>query len=381
MQGHDRSIKRVRTRAVGYLAAGFVISALIASSLVALLGRLVERNLADSTRLAVALLLIGAMTIAASLRRSVFVPFVSRQTPQQASSRRGGTFWWGLDTGLMITTIRVTYLTPIVLLVSALGYGRFWMGLLYAVGFIGPTAWHVLSRRGEEDEYELVCTLEGRKTSLRTFGLAAGIGLGVTMLVTLVMFHSGQAATLLAAAARVAITATFLSAVIGKLRAPSSLPATLRALGVPGPAVAASVVVGGEMLVVALLVFPAAATGALILAAGLAVAFAGSGIVAVRRRLHIACACFGSGAHNLGWRQVMILPVLLGMSAIAALRGLTPTQSLLACTAGCAAAAVVAAARTVSHWEELRLDRINMDRDDEFLAAHQARIVQWLPQH
>ncbi|QKW34523.1 hypothetical protein HUT06_11205 [Actinomadura sp. NAK00032] len=74
-------------------------------------------------------------------------PMWRRQTPQQYFYRLGptrGAFLWGLDTGLVVTTFRVTSLTWAALAVTLLGLVPWWAGVAYAAGFVLPSAVFVL---------------------------------------------------------------------------------------------------------------------------------------------------------------------------------------------------------------------------------------------
>ncbi|MBO2459000.1 hypothetical protein [Actinomadura violacea] len=70
-------------------------------------------------------------------------PMLRRQTPQAYFYRLGparGAFLWGLDTGLVVTTFRVTSLTWGALAVTVLGLVPWWAGVAYAAGFLVPSA-------------------------------------------------------------------------------------------------------------------------------------------------------------------------------------------------------------------------------------------------
>ena len=75
-------------------------------------------------------------------------PMWRRQTPKQLFHRFGpsaGALLWGLDTGLVVTTFRVTSLSWAALALAALGLVPWWSGLLYAIGFTVPAAALVLA--------------------------------------------------------------------------------------------------------------------------------------------------------------------------------------------------------------------------------------------
>jgi hypothetical protein len=141
-------------------------------------------------------------------------------------------------------------------------------------------------------------------------------------------------------AAQLALAGVFLWSSLSKLVPGAALTGTIRRLGA-GPRLAAVIgwaVAGAELAVgVALAVCPRWAwprAGVVVLA----VAFAAAGASAAVRGLRIACRCFGDvGSRRLGWRQVWLLPVWLGLGALAQWRpagwsvpsGLTVLAALL----------------------------------------------------
>lgn len=106
--------------------------------------------------------------------------------------------------------------------------------------------------------------------------------------------------------------AVLLYAGMSKVAAPRSFLKTLEAIGIPYPQVVLRLVPAIEVAAAAgLLVQPrSAVTAALVCALGMA--FAAAGLIASRRRLNVACACFGrSSAGRLGIRQVLWLPAFV----------------------------------------------------------------------
>jgi hypothetical protein len=80
-----------------------------------------------------------------------------RQTPQRVFYMFGpirGALVWGLDTGLMVTTYRITAATWATLSLCVLGFLPWWTGVIYATGFLLPVAIAVLivpPRQGPPD--------------------------------------------------------------------------------------------------------------------------------------------------------------------------------------------------------------------------------------
>lgn len=107
--------------------------------------------------------------------------------------------------------------------------------------------------------------------------------------------------------------AVLLWAGLEKIRAPSSLAVTIRALGGPPrfAAITAFIVPIAELVTVILVITGAPAYLPAGLFVVLGVAFAAAGLRAIGSRTAIPCACFGVSEHRLGWRQVAALPLWL----------------------------------------------------------------------
>jgi hypothetical protein len=141
------------------------------------------------------------------------------------------------------------------------------------------------------------------------------------------------------------------------------LKGTLVALGLPAKAAQslAWVVVGAEAAAgITLIALPEAAWPR-VFTAFLALAFASIGIRALAARRRIACGCFGSlGRRNLGWIQVLALPMWLGLCVMAQLHPprWSWEQGLLGLTALVGALLVWQSVREVRVWSALRGDRI-----------------------
>lgn len=144
MQGSSRSLS-VRLRVAGALAGGFLAGAITVFAVAFWLGQgLGLAALPVATRRGVA---IGALLLLASLdvlalRRGTYCPVGwRRQTPRALMYRRGPAVvaaWWGLDTGLAVTTIRVAALTWGAMLLTLLGLAPWWLGIAYGLGFVLP---------------------------------------------------------------------------------------------------------------------------------------------------------------------------------------------------------------------------------------------------
>lgn len=125
---------------MAFLTLGYATSALLVTSLVSLLGRAVdvgaalsstERGYAAAGWLALCLVFNGGAL-------GLEPPMLRRQTPLTylylyGSSR--GALLWGLDTGTMLSTFRVTSGTWAILGLVLLGVAPWWSGALYGLAF------------------------------------------------------------------------------------------------------------------------------------------------------------------------------------------------------------------------------------------------------
>ncbi|MGH8910290.1 MAG: hypothetical protein ACRD0K_28300 [Egibacteraceae bacterium] len=134
------------------LALGFSISALALYAALSLIG---DWAIADARARAAVWLAAGG-ALAALLARDalraraacVLGPSWRRQTPKRYLDRWGVTtaaFVWGLDTGLVFTTFRVTSLSWAALAVTGLGLVPWWAGAAYALGFVVPLLMSILA--------------------------------------------------------------------------------------------------------------------------------------------------------------------------------------------------------------------------------------------
>ena len=164
---------------------------------------------------------------------------------------------------------------------------------------------------------------------------------------------------------QLAVVSTLALAGLHKIPGRRRFAATLTGLGVPRRRAGAvtAVVVGAEVASAAALPFlPDALQAAAALAAG--VVFAGAGLVALRRRLHLPCACFGSlsgPSSELGRRQVALLPLWLAGALILAAgpgRAGSPEAGLERVALGLLAAAVASLVPVAIEGRRARADRL-----------------------
>lgn len=139
-------------RPVLLLALGFAISAMALYAVLGTAGAAaVERLPLDGRQWLLAAAVMAALFVVDLIRiRAPFAlgPSWRRQTPQRYTYRYGerlAAFLWGLDTGLVFTTFRVTSLSWAALAVTALGLVPWWAGMAYAFGFAAPLLVAVLA--------------------------------------------------------------------------------------------------------------------------------------------------------------------------------------------------------------------------------------------
>lgn len=135
-----------------------------------------------------------------------------------------------------------------------------------------------------------------------------------------------------AVVAELAVVSTLALAGLHKIPGRRRFAASLMGLGLMGlgmprrrAGAAAVAVIAAELAAAAGLPFlPGPLQAAVTVAAG--AVFAGAGLVALRRHLHLPCACFGSlaGPSELGRRQLVLLPVWLVAALVLALGGRSP---------------------------------------------------------
>ncbi|MGH3932531.1 MAG: hypothetical protein ACRDTF_21440 [Pseudonocardiaceae bacterium] len=146
---------------VGFLAAAFVVFA-TAALVGAAFG---VGQLPVTGRVMVAALVCAAMGAVdvAGLRKSGLCKLTfRRQTPKALEDRYGrhvGPLLWGIDTGMAVTTVRVSAATWAVLTLCLLQLAPWWVGLAYGVGFCLPLSvatlllpWRPASKGGSPGE-------------------------------------------------------------------------------------------------------------------------------------------------------------------------------------------------------------------------------------
>ncbi len=126
------------------LGGGFIAGAVAIYALVWVVGD----NLIGSLHVGALTAWVGAAAMAAFLAIDLGIfglstPMWRRQTPRHWYPRFGADaagLLWGLDAGLVATTIRVTSLSWAGLSIVLLGLTPWWSGLAYGLGFVLPLA-------------------------------------------------------------------------------------------------------------------------------------------------------------------------------------------------------------------------------------------------
>ncbi|MEV6930714.1 hypothetical protein AB0M46_40360 [Dactylosporangium sp. NPDC051485] len=133
------------------LCGGFLFSATLVFGVAAFAGRALGVTLLPQpVRLAAALACFAALLglDVLALRRKTMCPVtLRRQTPKNLVMRYGetrGALIWGLDTGLGITTFRVSATTWALLALGLFGVAPWWQGAAYGIGFTAPIAAAIL---------------------------------------------------------------------------------------------------------------------------------------------------------------------------------------------------------------------------------------------
>jgi hypothetical protein len=141
-----RSIQlSLRLQVATLFATAFVVAALAAFAFAHYIGSLLNvSQFPAAWRLSLAGIVLVALAAADvhAVRRKTYCPISwRRQTPRQLMRQypaRLVALLWGLDTGLAVTTFRVSAATWGALFLTFLGFGTWWVGIVYGISFIVP---------------------------------------------------------------------------------------------------------------------------------------------------------------------------------------------------------------------------------------------------
>lgn len=347
------------------LVCGFVVSATFVGSLVHAAGNLVLPKGVTAARLGMIVSIVGLvfLGISASLSGAT-MPFFGRQTPQRFERTCAGTLVWGLDAGLIVTTVRMTTLSPLALVLILLHIAPWWAGFIYGLGFSLALTVSIFVCRGMPNGDTAVSDAIDRAKPLVRWG-------GMVVVAATVLVFAGDRPNpgLIPNLARAILISVFLVSGLSKMVTPNSIRATILGLG-GGSATArvlGSSVTVVELSVAGLLSITSTAPFGLAIATVAFLTFAVTGLVALRRPQKIRCACFGSSSTYLGWRQVISLPVWLTMVAAAGSAGFRGSVSGQVPLLAVGLAACWALAGTAQDWDKLRFKRLQHDTDRDAL--------------
>ncbi|MGQ0774335.1 MAG: hypothetical protein ACT4NY_07960 [Pseudonocardiales bacterium] len=142
--GKGATVVRRRNAAgpLSALTAGFLVAAFVVFAIVVFVGAAFWVGQIPVTgRVMVAALVcavMGAVDVASLRKSSLCKLTFRRQTPKALEDRYGrhvGPLLWGIDTGMAVTTVRVSAATWAVFTLCLLQLAPWWVGLAYGVGF------------------------------------------------------------------------------------------------------------------------------------------------------------------------------------------------------------------------------------------------------
>ena len=166
-----------------YLALGFIGSSSAVFAALYGIGAVWGQHLPATARLwaAVAILAACALADLAMLATGrVYSIGWSRQTPRRAVYQlgdRAGALIWGLDTGLVVTTFRISAATWAALGLALLNVAPAWTGVAYGLGFVLPLAVSVLRPPGRTETVTDPAWLPGILMRYRRVVQWAGVAL------------------------------------------------------------------------------------------------------------------------------------------------------------------------------------------------------------
>ncbi len=162
--------------------AGFVIALLYQ------VGTLFGPYIDDQVAMAVLIIAAGASVVfdVRAIRTDSFAPGLHRQTSKRLAYRADLPRWiapmiWGLDTGLMWTTFRVSATTWVVMVAALLNIAPQWSGLVFGAAFAAPLAVAVLVVRGNVTELGRPGPRRAVQTATAVTGLLPAALLAVTL--------------------------------------------------------------------------------------------------------------------------------------------------------------------------------------------------------
>ena len=156
--------------------AGFMLSATTVGASLSTLGS-AAKKLSPEIRLAAASAALAGLAFTQSVRSRTLAPGIRRQTPRIWLFRYGRLAYpmWGLDAGLIFTTFRISLLSWAAALLGILGFAPWYVGLVYAVGFLLPFLTALLvqtggRRKSQTDELLWILDWFDRRTRTARLG-------------------------------------------------------------------------------------------------------------------------------------------------------------------------------------------------------------------
>lgn len=126
-------------------AIGFFTSSALLFAMTYALGSLAAVHFSVEVRLWLfggVCLFLAAVDVLRMLRGAYGSVGLLRQTPKRwGESSAQGVVLWGLDTGLVLTTVRASCLPFMGVAGVATGFGGFWWGVFYAAGYLAALIW------------------------------------------------------------------------------------------------------------------------------------------------------------------------------------------------------------------------------------------------
>jgi hypothetical protein len=135
---------RLQARGSGSFAGAFFTSSFLVFGLVAAVGAATAKVVPSSAQVVAGLAVLAAALVLDlfSFKRDICcLVTVRRQTPKRILHDYGAqraAIAWGLDTGLVFTTFRMSSITWALLALGVLGTAPWWVGIRYATGFVVP---------------------------------------------------------------------------------------------------------------------------------------------------------------------------------------------------------------------------------------------------
>lgn len=189
MQGDPRitDVAHAR-RSVALLGAAFIVASTLVVAVTHEIGGLLSGALSGAVLLtsaaAAAVAVLGVAVDTRSLVTGGLALGIKRQTAEGLPHRNRGPGWvvpllWGLDTGLILTTFRVSFASYVMLVLAFLGLLPIWGGAVYGAAFAVPLAVAIAWSRGPD------VSLLGGASFVRATRVVQGLAAGCMAMLAL----------------------------------------------------------------------------------------------------------------------------------------------------------------------------------------------------